>query len=145
MTRVKSIILVTIQLSTMGGILLTGPWIAHDPVLLALEIAGCAIGAWSVAAMRPGNLRVMPELGADHQLVTAGPYRVVRHPMYTAVLIAFFALVADKFTTLRAAIALALFIVLVMKMRREEENLRARFADYAGYARRTKRLVPFIW
>ncbi len=145
MPSVKSIVLVSAQFAGMGGIMLTGPWLARHPAWLALQIAGCAVGAWSVLAMRLGNLHILPEFKADHQLVTRGPYRVIRHPMYTAVLMAFGALVADDFTWPRAGIWIALVVVHLLKLRFEEQILRAHFADYSDYARRTKRLLPFVW
>lgn len=145
MPPVKSIVLVTIQLSTMGGILLTAPWIAHKPAWLALEIIGCALGAWAVLTMRLDNLRILPEPGASHRLVTSGPYRWIRHPMYTAVLLSFGALAADFFTWPRAAIWIAMALIHVLKLTREERLMLARFPAYAGYAQRTKRLIPLVW
>lgn len=145
MPSVKSIVLVSLQLGAMCGLLVTGPWIARQPAWLALEIAGCVLGAWAVVTIRLGNFGIFPEVRADRRLVTHGPYRVVRNPMYTAVLIAFGALVIDSFTPLRAAIWIVLAIDLVFKIAAEEKILRERFPDYAEYARRTKRLIPFVW
>jgi protein-S-isoprenylcysteine O-methyltransferase Ste14 len=145
MPTVKSILLVTAQLSTMGGILLTGPWIAHRPGWLALEIAGCLLGAWSVFAMRLDNLRILPEPGANHRLVVHGPYRLIRHPMYTAVIMAFGSLVGDHFTGLRLGIWAALVAVHVLKLGYEEGMLRSRFPGYGDYTSRTRRLIPFVW
>ncbi len=83
---------------------------------------------------------------ADHQLVTHGPYRWVRHPLYTVATIAFMALglvAGNAFILVMAAVvfaALALFIV-----PREEAELTVKFGEaYAGYKRRTGALVPRV-
>ena len=55
-----------------------GPW--------ALAGAGSALGGWALAANRPGNFNIRPTPRAGGRLVQAGPYRWIRHPMYTAVL-----------------------------------------------------------
>jgi protein-S-isoprenylcysteine O-methyltransferase Ste14 len=145
MPSVKSIVLVGAQLATMGGILATSPWIARQSGWLALEVAGCALGAWAVLAMRIGNFGIFPEFREGHRLVTRGPYRWIRHPMYTAVLIAFSSLVADHFSWLRVAIWIAMAVVHIAKLTFEEKLLRSRFADYEAYSQRTKRLIPFVW
>ena len=145
MPSVKSIVLVGAQLATMGGILATGPWIARQPGWLGLEIAGCALGAWGVLAMRIGNFGIFPEFRDGHRLVTRGPYRWVRHPMYTAVLLSFGALVAEFHSWPRIAIWIAMAVVLAIKLTVEEKLLREHFPDYAAYSHRTKRLVPFVW
>lgn len=145
MPSVKSIVLVGAQLSAMGGLLLTGPWIASHPGWLALEAAGVLLGAWSVFTMRLNNLRILPEPGARHRLVVHGPYRVIRHPMYTAVILAFGALVGNHFTWPRVLVWVALVTVHVLKLGYEERILSARFPEYADYRRHTKRLAPFLW
>jgi protein-S-isoprenylcysteine O-methyltransferase len=83
----------------------------------------------------------------DHELVERGPFRWVRHPSYTGVLIAF----VGWALTLRngAAILVVLvpvFIAFVRRMNVEEEALRGALGEqYANYMKRTKRLIPGLY
>ena len=113
---------------------------------------GAALGAWALSANRPGNFNIRPEPKTAGHLVTGGPYRYIRHPMYLAVLIATAGFVVGyaDFTALRvadlarAAAWLGLAGVLHVKSGIEERALRALHPGYAAYAQRTKRLVPFL-
>jgi len=83
----------------------------------------------------------------DHELVERGPFRVVRHPSYTGVLLAFVGLAL----TLRNWAALLVILVpigaaFIHRMNVEEDALsRALNPHYAEYMKRTKRLVPFVY
>lgn len=79
----------------------------------------------------------------DHELVTGGPYRYVRHPFYVAFVLAVLAnsLVAANWFIL--ATGGAAWLVIVYRTRKEEENLVARFGDrYRDYMDSTGRLFP---
>ena len=140
-----SALLVILQLGLIAALLLTGPLLARHPAAQLAEGCAALLGAWALAAMRRSRLRVMPEVAPGAALVTAGPYRWIRHPMYAAGLLFTGALAADRCTPLRVGLWLALVAVLSAKLAREERFLRARFPGYAEYARRTRRLVPGLW
>ena len=81
---------------------------------------------------------------ADHQLVDVGPYRLIRHPSYTGLLIAFLGL-AIYFGTWHglALMMVTITLALLYRIRVEEEALGDRLgAQYAAYRARTKRLIP---
>ena len=137
--------LVLLQLSLIAALLATGPWLARAPVWLVLQCAGIALGAWAVASLPLRQLRVTPEPAPAAELVTRGPFRLIRHPMYLAVLMAAAALAADAFSWPRLGIWLALAVVLHAKLAREEALLAAAFPAYADYRRRTWRLLPGLW
>jgi protein-S-isoprenylcysteine O-methyltransferase Ste14 len=83
----------------------------------------------------------------DHELVERGPFRVVRHPSYTGVLLAFvgFALTLRNWAAL-LIVLVPIFAAFIRRMNVEEEALsRALGAHYVDYMRRTKRLVPFVY
>lgn len=91
------------------------------------------------------NLSPLPHPKAGASLVESGPYRLVRHPIYTGLILAAvgWALFTNTFTTF--AYALALAVLFDVKSRREERALRKQFSEYAAYQGRTKRLIPFIY
>ena len=79
------------------------------------------------------------------ELVERGPYRVVRHPVYSAGLLLFtgYSLHAG---VLSLAATVVLGVVWALKTRVEEGFLRERYTGYAAYASRVRfRLVPFVY
>lgn len=83
----RSYTMVVMQLLAVGFLLLTGPLLAR-PEWIWLEIAGLYLGLWAVLRLRPRSVRVvLPDVPRNAPLVTRGPYRWIRHPMYTAVLL----------------------------------------------------------
>lgn len=82
---------------------------------------------------------------ADHRVVDTGPYAIVRHPIYTGILLAVYATAALKGTVLGIAGAAIITLGLWMKARLEEGWLREELgADaYDSYRRRVPMLVPF--
>jgi len=84
-----------------------------------------------------------PKDGAD--LMQAGPFALVRHPIYSGVLALAFGWTLWVQGWLTLAYALALFVLLDAKSRREERWLVGKFPEYAGYQRRVRKFIPFIY
>lgn len=82
---------------------------------------------------------------ADHRVVDTGPYAIVRHPIYTGILLAVYATAALKGTVLGIAGALIITLGLWMKARLEEGWLRQELGTdaYDAYRRRVPMLLPF--
>ena len=74
-----------------------------------------------------------------------GAYRLVRHPIYGGIILMAYGwgLVAQGFFTL--AYASLVFLFLDLKSRREEGWLEEKFPGYAGYQKRVRKLIPFIY
>jgi protein-S-isoprenylcysteine O-methyltransferase Ste14 len=139
---VVSYALVLAQFALIGAIAYFGSLGASWERALFLGL-GAALGLWAVAAMRL-HLSIFPDVRANQVLCTNGPYRFVRHPMYTAVLLATMAWVLPRPSALPAALWAALALVLWAKIRYEEQLLQAHFPSYAAYMKTTKRLLPFV-
>ena len=116
-----------------------------SPLALALVGASIALGAWTLVHNRPGNFNIRPQPKASARLVTSGPYRFVRHPMYSALLL-FAAAECVAYSDAWKILAwLALATVLLAKAVLEERGLRQQFADYAAYAARVRRFIPGLF
>ena len=81
-----------------------------------------------------------------HELITTGPYAVVRHPIYTGILTGFLG-TAIALSQVRGVIGFVLvFVVLWAKLRMEEEWMRSQFGEtYAMYSHQTAALVPYLF
>jgi protein-S-isoprenylcysteine O-methyltransferase Ste14 len=84
-------------------------------------------------------------LKEDHELITTGPYALVRHPIYTGLLLGFIGCAVAR-GEWRGLLAVALvFVALWRKLRLEEKWMRAQFgASYETYSRHVAALVPYI-
>lgn len=144
-SKLKAYSLVLIQFACLGYIAVTGPLIAAGYLYAVLEAAFLTLGLWAIASMRIGNFNVTHEVKVGGQLVTNGPYGLIRNPMYTAVLGVALALVIDEPTWIRAAVWSVLLVDLLFKIRSEEKLLGPHFDDYHEYKKRTKRLIPYVF
>jgi protein-S-isoprenylcysteine O-methyltransferase Ste14 len=111
--------------------------------LILLAIAALCGIAGAVALGR--NLTPFPKPSRAAWLVKRGIYRLIRHPLYSSVLCGAFglSLVRQSWPALIASLALAVFFD--AKARREELWLRQRFPEYADYALRVRRFIPWIY
>jgi len=107
-----------------------------------LTAAGLAFTVWARRVLGR-NWSAVVTLKSDHQLITTGPYRYARHPIYTGLLLAVAGSAMAR-GDVRALIALALAgAAFWRKLRIEEAWLRERFgSDYDAYARRVAALIP---
>ena len=114
-------------------------------VCFALVVAGCLFAWWArihLGQLWSGSITVK----ADHRVVDTGPYRMVRHPIYTGLILAAFATAAEKATVLALSGAALIAFGFWLKARFEERFLRKELGReaYDAYARRTRMLVPFL-
>jgi len=112
---------------------------------VALAVAGMALGLWALSANRPGNFNIRPVPRSGGELVQHGPYRWIRHPMYSALLLVGLAaarLAGDVESWLVLAV---LVVVLVIKANVEERGMIERHAGYRDYRERTRRFVPGLY
>jgi len=144
MEKAYSRILVVLQLSFFITLLVTGPW-WNKQFWWILGLAGGLLAVWSMKAMSFRQMRPMPEVMPGDKLVTHGPYRWVRHPMYTAILLITIGLIGNEPAPYRIVMAVALVVVLVLKSKREEVYLCRAYPEYAEYRKKTWQLIPPLW
>lgn len=111
---------------------------------LLLHVGGIAIGAWALVTMGRRNLNISPVVRESAKLVERGPYRLVRHPMYSALLLFSLSYVVAEISTSSVLLWFGLLLVLVVKSLYEESLLTRRFPDYVEYKKRTWRFIPYV-
>jgi protein-S-isoprenylcysteine O-methyltransferase len=148
------VIWVVIIVSIFAGVFVAQNWragaLSHGRAFagagVVLFAAGLILRWWAIITL--GRFfTVDVTIEKDHELVERGPFRRVRHPSYTGVLLAFvgWALTLGNWAAILVVLA-PIFIAFVRRMNVEEEALRGALGDrYAEYMRRTKRLIPLVY
>ena len=115
------------------------------PVGLALQATGLALRVWSMRTLGVAYSRTLRTDDA-HEVVDAGPYRVIRHPGYAGSLLTWtgFALTSRSLPVIGMVTGL-LGRAYRQRIAAEEAMLGRDLPGYAVYSSRTKRLVPFVW
>jgi protein-S-isoprenylcysteine O-methyltransferase Ste14 len=141
-----------------GVILLLGPRLPHPldlvvlgpadvtaPIGAALCVAGLFGAIWSRKTLAD-NWSALVTFKQGHELIKSGPYRFVRHPIYTSILMLLLgtAIAAGRLASLLAMVFF--FAGFWIKLKQEEALLIGHFPDeYPAYQTRVKTLVPFVF
>ncbi len=115
-------------------------------ISVAIFAAGTTLRWWSIFYLGK-FFTVDVAVAADHRVVDSGPYRLVRHPSYTGLLLQFAGMALTLGRVLSVAVILIpILLALNYRIRVEERALSDSLGnDYAAYMRRTKRLVPGVF
>jgi protein-S-isoprenylcysteine O-methyltransferase Ste14 len=123
--------------------------ILEEPV--ALGLVGGILYTLGLATALAGRVQLgaswsdieVGEIAMNRQIVSQGVYRYIRHPIYVGDLLLLLGLELSLNSWLVAAAA-ALVPPVLLRAVQEEKALGRTFGDYAAYARRTKRFIPFV-
>lgn len=138
-------LLVTVQFSTLAYLFLATNWVMMPVWALAGLAISFLLAVWAIGIMQFSNLKVTPSPGESAQLRMNGPYKLIRHPMYSSLLIAALFLIIPQYSLLRLITGLLLTIDLIVKLNYEEKLLQQKFNTYRAYIEKTYRLIPFIY
>jgi protein-S-isoprenylcysteine O-methyltransferase Ste14 len=127
----------------IAGLIWTRSILGHGPVTIGLQIAAVLLMIWArlTFGVRSFHYAANPTAGG---LVTTGPYRYLRHPIYAAILLFVWAGVAANRSLVSVALGIVATVALFLRMLFEETLVRQRYPEYDDYARRTKRVIPYL-
>ncbi len=80
-------LLVVLQFSAIGWLIKSAYPFNLNLIAFFVCASGIILGSWSLWVMRVSKIRILPMPHIEAELVTNGPYLLLRHPMYTAVLL----------------------------------------------------------
>jgi len=141
----KGKILVIIQFTCLALLMILTNWLILPWWSLLLLSISAILAFWAMMVMKFGNFNIVPAPVEKGIMITYGPYRVIRHPMYASVFIFIIALLTGQFSYSKLSISLVLVAGLVVKMLYEESLLCKLHPGYRAYMLKTKRVIPFVW
>jgi len=145
-------------LLAIGFIFLFSPWrgFLNVPVTprdtplgiigVALVLAGVGFAIWARLALGTNWSGLVVTMKQGHELVQSGPYAIVRHPIYTGILLAMIGTALTRGTLAGYIGVAAGLVAILIRIKIEEQLMSERFGDaYQVYRRRARKLVPFVW
>lgn len=111
---------------------------------VVLGLTGVLIALFGVLSLGQ-NLTAVPYPKEDAELVESGAFRIVRHPIYSGIILGAFGWGLLTNSLLALLLSVALFIFFDVKSRREELWLCDKYANYPAYQTRVRKLIPFIY
>jgi protein-S-isoprenylcysteine O-methyltransferase Ste14 len=133
-----------VAVAAMLGLLAIHHLFAQDPYLIAVQVAAVLLMIWArmTFGLRSFHAAAAPTEGG---LVTTGPYRYWRHPIYASIIYFVWAGQIEAPGALPLALAATVSVGLFARMLTEERLLTEAYAEYPTYAKRAKRLIPFVY
>lgn len=127
------------------GLLLRGDLLDANPITIGLQAIAFGFMVWARMTFGLRSFHAAAGTTAG-ELVTRGPYALVRNPIYAAVILFAWAGAGAHPGLANAGLALLVLGGMLLRIRFEEQALRERYGEaYAAYCARAKRLVPFVY
>jgi protein-S-isoprenylcysteine O-methyltransferase Ste14 len=140
-TSALPLLFVVAAIAVLG---VTGNLFAFSPFVITAQVAAVVLNLWARISFQRGTFRVTAA-PSGAPIITRGPYRFIRHPMYSAALLFIWAGVASHLSAMTLAIAVAATTLCIVRFLVEERLLRAQYPEYPDYSRSTKALIPFVF
>jgi protein-S-isoprenylcysteine O-methyltransferase Ste14 len=138
-------IYVIIQFLLLCFMEITTNWANIGMASLILIILSILLGFWAIITVGIHEVQILPDIKKGTSLVTHGPYKIVRHPMYLSLLIFCLGLILSN-PKWYMFLGFALLLTdLILKLRYEEKKLIKTFPEYNKYKSGTYCFIPFIY
>jgi protein-S-isoprenylcysteine O-methyltransferase Ste14 len=126
------------------GLLYTGNLLSSSPLVVLLQVAAIVLLVWARVAFgsRSFHFTAGPTEGG---LVTRGPYRYIRHPIYTSICLFIWASVAGHWSRGTVLCGVSVLGGAVVRTLCEEALVAAKYPEYREYAKTTWRMVPYVF
>jgi len=145
LTPTSARLLVVIQLLALIAFPLSGQSSPLPGWVILSAGIGLAFGIWAFGVIRPGNFSLSPILKENAIWISHGPYRLVRHPMYLAVIMVYLPLLIAYPSQARFMIFILLLLIFTIKALYEEKQLTGKFPGYKAYKSKTYFIIPYLF
>ncbi len=144
MLKLISIFGVLVMIGALIGLYKIGVLFTPQPIAIALQLIAIAlmVSARVAFGRRSFHAAANPTAGG---LVTSGPYRVIRHPIYTAACLFGWGPIVVHWSLVSVALGILLLLGALMRMLCEEQLVKQKYPEYVEYAKVTKRMVPYLF
>lgn len=141
--RTISIIATPIMFACLLTLVIRRSFFGNGVVSITLQVLGLLLVVWArlTFGVRSLHFAANPTKGP---LITSGPYRYIRNPIYAAVWLVTWTGAAVHWSKMNASLAMVTAIMLVIKILCEERLVPEAYPEYEEYSRRTARLIPFV-
>lgn len=121
-----------------------GAFFSSQPIAIMAEVAAVALMVWARLTFGHRSLQAAANPTAGG-LVTTGPYRYIRHPIYTAACLFGWSGILAHWSLINVLLGVLLIAGAVVRMLCEERLIIEVYPEYRAYAQATKRMVPYIF
>ena len=140
----SSIFATAVAVLALARMFVIGALFGIGPISIGLQALAFLFMVWARLTFGMRSFHAAADTTTG-ELVTHGPYAIVRNPIYAAVILFAWTGAAVHFSLESALLALVVFGGMLARILLEERFLRGRYGDYGAYAKRVKRLVPFVF
>lgn len=135
-----------LQIMVLSGLFLGASYRNFGVKEWTLFIFGGILAGWAFLEMNINSrFHFLPTARQGASLLRHGPYRWFRHPMYTGIGYMGFSVALARCDWIRCSCLVAYLVVMEVKMRIEEADLREKFEDYPQFQRKTSRWIPGVY
>jgi protein-S-isoprenylcysteine O-methyltransferase Ste14 len=142
-SKVVSILAFLLAVVGLVALVMIDRLITGNPLSIAVQLGSFGLMIWARMTLGRRSFHAAADPTAG-KLITTGPYRYWRHPIYVAVIYFTWAGVLPQLSMQAFTCACLVTVGLIFRMMMEERLLREKYPEYAAYAERTKRFVPSI-
>ena len=125
-------------------LIISGNFLSLSPLVIAIQVLALVLGLWARRTFQSNQFSTGAETKDGH-LLLMGPYKFIRHPIYTTVLVLVWSSVLVHVSLIAVLVSIIMTIITVIRIVTEEQFLRERYPDYGEYSRKTKGVIPFIF
>lgn len=144
MLKMFSILGLVVMIGALIGLYKIGVLLTAQPIAITLQLIAAALMVWARVTFgrRSFHAAANPTAGG---LVTTGPYRIIRHPIYTAACLFGWGPIVVHLSLVSVALGILLLLGALVRMICEEQLVKQKYPEYVEYAKVTKRMVPYLF
>ena len=142
--RIVSIAGLAAMVIGFAGLVTGHEFFTPSPLVIAVQVAAVGLMLWARITFGRRSLHAAAD-PTEGGLVTTGPYRFIRHPIYTSACVICWAAVLYHASVRTVLLGCLVLAGAFMRMLSEERLLVERYPEYRQYALNTKRMVPYLF